>query len=554
MSNQLQRPLVIGGIALSLVIWFLELLNHAVGEWGSYAVVAAAISAGVWWIHRQSDRRQVEQVLPKYVDSTAVKRTLSEAEQVITQLQLEVEESTPGLAAIQPQVSFLHAQIAQIAQELEREALRMIVMGAKGSGKTTLIQLMQSDWVSQVSKPIISYEAPSFSVGTDTGLDAEAIALKQANTADLVLFLVTGDLTESELQTLKRLATRKRTVLVFNKRDQYLPEEQQTILSRMQEWGRGVLDTADVVAATTAPKPLKVRQHQPDGSFREWLEDQSPDIAALTQRLSIILQQESRQLVLASSLSNAMDLKAQAATALNDARRTRALPIVEKFQWIAAATAFASPMPTLDVVATAAINVQMILDLGAIYQQKLSLDQAQKAVTTLGSLILKLGLVELTTRTIANVLKTNAITYVAGGCIQAVSAAYLTRVAGLALIEYFHSQDPALTPTDAKPLAIDRLSQILQQVFQQNQQFGFLQSLSGQVMERFAPKVSQPQQTVSPLSPLPTLESSSSPPQPLTPLAIPLSLPQPDVEVLEHNGSGVHVSVRDLDSTSIPSR
>jgi uncharacterized protein (DUF697 family) len=69
---------------------------------------------------------------------------------------------------------------------------------------------------------------------------------------------------------------------------------------------------------------------------------------------------------------------------LNQVRRDRALPIIEQYQWIAAAAAFANPVPALDLLATAAISAQVVSDLGAIYQQKFSLQQAQAAAKTWG--------------------------------------------------------------------------------------------------------------------------------------------------------------------------
>ena len=188
----------------------------------------------------------------------------------------------------------------------------------------------------------------------------------------------------------------------------------------------------------------------------------------------------------------------------------------------------------------------MILDLGKLYQQKFSLDQAQKSVTALGGLILKLGLVELSTRTVSSLLKTNAVTYVAGGCIQAISAAYLTRMVGLALVEYFHTQAPTLTMTEAKPLAIERFNQILQVVFQQNQHPKFLQTLIAQVTDRLMPKPASPKIS------LPTaMSSATSKATPVLLQPIPLArmtLPQPEAQLLDHNRSSVHVALADLDS------
>jgi hypothetical protein len=162
---------------------------------------------------------------------------------------------------------------------------------------------------------------------------------------------------------------------------------------------------------------------------------------------------------------------------------------VEQYQWIAAAAAFANPVPALDLLATAAINAQLVMELGAVYQQKFSLEQAQTVAGTMGSLMLKLGLVELSTKAISTVLKTNAVTFVAGGAVQGVSAAYLTRIAGCSLIEYFQQQEAI---DSASGLNLDKLGQTLQNVFQQNQQVAFLQGFVKQSLGRLLP-APQPQ-------------------------------------------------------------
>jgi len=83
----------------------------------------------------------------------------------------------------------------------------------------------------------------------------------------------------------------------------------------------------------------------------------------------------------------------------------------------------------LDPLATAAINAQLVMELGAIYQQKFSL-QAQAVAGTLGK-ILKLGLVELSPKQSLLSSRATRLHFVAGGAVQGVSAAYLTHLAGL---------------------------------------------------------------------------------------------------------------------------
>ncbi|HEY9646398.1 MAG TPA: YcjF family protein, partial [Chroococcidiopsis sp.] len=172
-------------------------------------------------------------------------------------------------------------------------------------------------------------------------------------------------------------------------------------------------------------------------------------------------------------------------TALNRLRRDRALPLIEQAQWIAAAAAFANPVPSLDLVATAAINAQLVVDLGAIYQQSFSIEQGKVVAGNLAGQMVKLGLVEITSQAIAPLLKSHAVTYVAGGVMQGLSAAYLTRMAGLCLVEYF--EERSLNPSASAPFQLDRLIQSLKAVFQANQRTAFLQTLVKQGLSRLVP-------------------------------------------------------------------
>ncbi len=88
-------------------------------------------------------------------------------------------------------------------------------------------------------------------------------------------------------------------------------------------------------------------------------------------------------------------------------------------------------------------------------------------------------------------LKSNAITYVAGGVVQGVSAAYLTRLAGVSLIEYLQQQEVDVNSTTG--LNLDKLGQTLQNVFVQNQQVAFLQGFVKQGAKRLLLQSPQPQ-------------------------------------------------------------
>lgn len=519
MTVQLQRPLLTGGLFLVILVGCLELLSYLLHDGLVYLLFGGAIATGVWWLKRSPSQVSLPASDPKSVDPAAVQRSLTAAEQVISQLQAEA--ATAAITA--EQLPLLQSRLANISVNLDRKDLNVTVLGAKATGKSTLIQYLQSNWVGS-SAPLVSLqEACCFTVGVDTDLAGDTLALQQAIAADLAIFLVSGDLTASELAMVRRLATRKRMLLVLSKQDQYLPADRQAIVERLQGYVKDLIAAQDVVAIAANPNPIKVRQHQADGTAAEWMEATEPDLACLIARLTQIVETEAEQLVLASSFNQACSVKQDAADTLNTVRRERALPVIEQYQWISAAAAFASPLPTVDVLATVAVNTQLIIELGKLYQRPLTPAQAKKIATTLGVYLLKLGVVEISTQAIMGLLKTNFVTYLAGGCIQAASAAYLTRIAGLTLVEYFQGQD-VLEKTPS--LSIASMGQILQRVFRDYQQLSFLQDVVQQVISRFSSPLAQVEVGAQPVPSLPELL-----PMPLQTDICPLLTPK--VQLLE---------------------
>ena len=152
------------------------------------------------------------------------------------------------------------------------------------------------------------------------------------------------------------------------------------------------------------------------------------------------------------------------------------------------AAAFGNPLPSLDLLATAAVNVQLVMNLGKIYQQKLSLEQAKVAAKTLAEMLVKLGLVEVSTQLVTAALKQNPITFVAGGATQGLSAAYLTHIAGLSLIEYFEDCEETAQMARGSGLDGERFASIVKRVFETNRRKTFIQSLIRQAGDRFATK------------------------------------------------------------------
>ncbi|MEH2383114.1 MAG: DUF697 domain-containing protein [Nostoc sp.] len=474
MVVKLQRPILVGGLGLSFSLWMLDSWHDSIVQVGEFGLLSAlAVGGGLWLFQQNRPKNSLEQLDGMLVDRATVESAIAKSETVINQLAQEAENHQA--------LETLREQVAQLLLELDRQEIKVAVTGGKSVGKSTLIQVLKPN-VETRSLVSLQETAPLFREATE---NSDAAVLAEVAKSDFVLFLTNGDLTDSEFQTLQQLkATNQPTMLVFNKQDQYLADESASVLLSLKQRMQG-----NVVATAASPIPMKVRKHEADGSVEEWMEQPAPDIQQLTQQLGEILAQQGQRLVWVTTMRKAGLLKAEAKNWLNGTRCDRATPIIEQYQWIAAAAAFANPVPALDILATAAINAQMVMDLGNIYQQKFSLEQAQTVAGTMGSLMLKLGLVELSTKAISTVLKSNAVTFVAGGLVQGVSAAYLTRVAGLSLVEYFQQQEIAID--SGTGLNLENLRQTLQKVFGQNQQIGFLQGFVKQSMKRLLPEAQQ---------------------------------------------------------------
>jgi uncharacterized protein len=474
MVVKLRKPILVSGVGVSFGLWLWWNIQDSFFEMGEFGVLAAMALGGGFWLLKQKPLSLVlspSAIAP--VTKERVETAIAQANAMLEVLQAEAPER---------EISPLKQAVTRLPELCDRQTLQIAITGGKNAGKTSLKQLLAASEIVSPLTGVTWVEIPALFASTAV---AETAAIEVAFASDVVLFAVAGDLTDSELQIVQQLrASNQRVLVVFNKQDCYIPEERIAILQQLRQRVAGIVESEDVVAIAAAPIPMKVRQYQEDGSVQEWMEAQEPALQAIRDRLSSILPRERESLVWATTWREAMRLKAKTKEILNEARRDRALPIIEQYQWIAAAAAFANPVAALDLLATAAISAQLLVDLSAIYPQKFSLSQAQTASGTIGQLMVKLGIVELSTQAIGSILKSNAVTYIAGGAVQGVSAAYLTHLAGLSLIEYFQEQE--ISAISGEELNRDRLGKTLQRVFQQNQRAAFLQGFVKQAIARLS--------------------------------------------------------------------
>jgi uncharacterized protein len=226
MTVRLQRPLLVGGIGLTLGLWGLDSLYHSlsgVGDWLTLGAVAAG--GGYWWYNRQGKPATVLPMTGE-VDRATLDRVMSQVALVIDRLAIESPQST--------QVGILKQQLAQVKTNLTRPDRQIAITGGQKVGKSSLMKLLTTAPVASVT-PLKYIETPAlFTVGDDSAT-AATTAQQVALNADLVLFLTNGDLTATEYKYLELLhQARQRVILLFNQVDRYLPDERNLILQKLQ--------------------------------------------------------------------------------------------------------------------------------------------------------------------------------------------------------------------------------------------------------------------------------------------------------------------------------
>ncbi|MEB3173285.1 MAG: GTP-binding protein [Cyanobacteriota bacterium] len=344
----------------------------------------------------------------------------------------------------------LDAERQRMAEELERGDLELVVFGAGSTGKTSLIRALLDELVGAVGaamgstttsqryrlrlrglkRAIWLIDTPGILEAGDAGQERERTARQLAAEADLLLLVVDGDLRAAEMQVFETLASLgKRLLLVLNKCDLRGEQEESRLLSLLRARSRGRIDPADVIAASAAPQSIP----RPGGKPLQ----PQPEVEALLRRIATVLHQDGEELIADNLLLQCRRLSEASQGLLARQRRSDAESIVDRTMWIGAGVLAVTPLPGLDLLGTAAVNAQMVIEIGRVYGIQLSRDSAQELALSVGRTLATLGLVKGGVSLLSASLSLNLPALVISRAVQAVSAAWLTRVAGLSFITYF---------------------------------------------------------------------------------------------------------------------
>jgi small GTP-binding protein len=210
-----------------------------------------------------------------------------------------------------------------------------------------------------------------------------------ARQADLILFVVSGDITRTEYRALVELRqAQKPLILVFNKIDLYPDKDRTTIYQNLRQLGAGnpqakPLLPDEIVMVAAEPASMEVRVEWPDGQVSYEWETPPPQVDELKQTILNILNREGRSLLALNALIQARDAEAAIAQKTIDLSSQAAENLIWQFTKYKALVVALNPVAFLDVLGGTVADLALIRSLSRLYGLPMTSYQAGKILKTI---------------------------------------------------------------------------------------------------------------------------------------------------------------------------
>ena len=377
--------------------------------------------------------------------------------------------------------------VESMMQKLDQGVIHIAAFGMVSRGKSALLNALVGREVFEVGpthgttrerqtavwtpsrESVAGSEVETFTTPSDAGprielidtpglneVDGEArarLARDIARRADLLLFVVSGDMLRPELEALAELREAdKPIILVFNMIDLYPEIDRQKIYDKIRnERVRELLKPDDVVLAAARPRPQKIITRAPDGSATEQWETPEPIITPLKLKILDVLEREGTVLAALNSMLFLDDLHEQIVQRKMELREAAAESLIWKFTVTKAAVVACNPVIFTDVAGGVATDLTMVLALARLYGIPMNRAGVGKLVVQVGKMAGLFTATEVGTHILIGAAKSlfAATSLFTGGAtvaayatvapIQAFAAGYTSRVIGEAAKVYLRN-------------------------------------------------------------------------------------------------------------------
>jgi len=349
-----------------------------------------------------------------------------------------------------------YKQVQSMLEKLESGHIHIAVFGRVSVGKSALVNallgeprfstsplhgetrsIQSGQWDEYRDGNVFLIDTPG--INEVDGETREQLAREVAGRADLILFVVDGDLTQIEIEALRTLASLRRPmIMVLNKSDRYSTEERVQLLDVLRSHSKRLISPQNLVLTAAQPAPQWVVRVDEHGDEVEEQRQPVPEVSALKERLWYVLDNEGKTLAALNASLFAGELTDQVAARVLTARRTLGERVVRTWCIAKGVAVAINPVPIADLIAAAAVDVSMVIHLSRAYGLPLSRAEAGGLVTTIGAqMVILMGTVW-TVHFVASALKlgTGGLSAVVTGGAQGVVAYYSTYVVGRAAERY----------------------------------------------------------------------------------------------------------------------
>ncbi|MFH7029948.1 MAG: GTP-binding protein [Heteroscytonema crispum UTEX LB 1556] len=297
------------------------------------------------------------------------------------------QQSNPELAGlVKPELEMLTSTL----NKLDSNVIKIAAFGLVSRGKSAVLNALLGEKILQTG-PLNGVTQYPRSVRWNPGgkvqvelidtpgldeIEGESraqMARDVTRQADLILFVVSGDITRTEYQALLELRqAQKPLILVFNKIDLYPDTDQTAIYKNLQQLGAGhpqrkPLKPDEIVMIAAEPSPLEVRVEFPDGRVDYEWETPAPQVDELKQTILNILNREGRSLLALNALIQAKYAEEIIAQKTIDLRDRQAEDLIWQYTKYKALAVGLNPIAFLDILGGTLADLALIRSLAKLY-------------------------------------------------------------------------------------------------------------------------------------------------------------------------------------------
>ena len=364
----------------------------------------------------------------------AVERARESLESTLASLKLTTEEETALAGELK--------QLRDLTQKLDETTIEIAAFGMVSRGKSSVLNALLGQDVFQVGathgttvaraaqrwqhdlagRP--GLEGARLIVVDTPGIDEvggesrEALASEVARHADLILFVVAGDMQRREIEALTELHRQKPMIVVFNQIDRYPEVDRDQIYAKIKdERVKHLVRPDDIVMTAARPDPYKVKIQLPDGTTSVQWERPAPLIDPLKVRILDVLEREGKALVALNTLLIAGDLHAEIVSRKIRIRDDAANRLIWNFALATGAAVALNPIPVADIAGGLAVDVGMIVAMSRVYGIPLTRRTAVSLIRDMMLALGAMGAVGITSRLVASGIKSSlaGLTIMTGG-------------------------------------------------------------------------------------------------------------------------------------------